>query len=140
MPRSNVTIAGASYPDVPAIEVPKTGGGTALFSDPSGVTATDSDVASGKMYLNSSGALRSGNLVTADAITVTLSSFSTLPQTVSNAAITADHEAVYLQAGTPSAMTGAWTVTTAAGSVTISGTISGSTTVKLVLVKSGTSI
>lgn len=29
----NVTIAGASFPDVPAIEVPKTGGGTASFWD-----------------------------------------------------------------------------------------------------------
>jgi len=29
----NVTIAGASYPNVPAIEVPKTGGGTATYID-----------------------------------------------------------------------------------------------------------
>jgi len=32
----NITIAGASYPNVPAIEVPKTGGGTARFLDPVG--------------------------------------------------------------------------------------------------------
>jgi hypothetical protein len=37
--------------------------------------------------------------------------------------------------GTPSAQTGDWTVTTDTDSVTISGTISGSTTVKLVLLE-----
>ena len=136
----NVTIAGASYTDVPGIEVPKTGGGTALFSDPSGVTAGDSDVALGKSYLNSSGALRTGTMVTADAITVNIASFNSLPQTVSDAAITADHIAVHCELGTPTAMTGDWTITTAAGSVTVSGTMTGSTTLQLVLVKSGASI
>ena len=29
----NVTIQGASYTDVPAVELPKTGGGTAVFTD-----------------------------------------------------------------------------------------------------------
>ena len=136
----NVTIAGASYPDVPAIEVPKTGGGTALFSDPSDVTAGDSDVALGKVYMNSAGELRSGALVVADAITVSIASFNSLPKTVSNAAITADHIATHLEVGTPTAQVGEWTVTTAAGSVTISGTISGSTTAQLVLVKSGATV
>ena len=32
----NVTIAGASYSSVPAIDVPQTGGGTARFYDVSG--------------------------------------------------------------------------------------------------------
>lgn len=32
----NVTIAGAQYSDVPAIDLPKTGGGTARFYDPQG--------------------------------------------------------------------------------------------------------
>ena len=32
----NVTIAGAQYRDVPAIDLPKTGGGTARFYDPQG--------------------------------------------------------------------------------------------------------
>ena len=32
----NVTIAGAQYSSVPAIDVPKTGGGTARFYDVSG--------------------------------------------------------------------------------------------------------
>lgn len=47
----NVTIAGASYSDVPAIEVPKTGGGTAAFFDTTIASnaASASDIASGKM-------------------------------------------------------------------------------------------
>lgn len=46
----NVTIAGASYTDVPSIVVPKTGGGTASFVDVSPTTAVASDVASGKVF------------------------------------------------------------------------------------------
>jgi len=107
----NVTIAGASYTDVPAINVPKTGGGTATFLD-----------------------------ITEQVITVNIASFNSLPQTVSDAAITADHVAVTCEPGTPTAQIGDWTVTTAAGSVTVSGTISGSTTLKLVLVRNGTTI
>ena len=44
----DVRINGADYPDVPAIDVPKTNGGTATFYDTSGDTATAADVASGK--------------------------------------------------------------------------------------------
>lgn len=51
----NVTIMGASYPDVPAVELPKTGGGTALFADPSVTTAQPEDVAAGKVFLNAQG-------------------------------------------------------------------------------------
>lgn len=56
----NITLLGASYSDVPAVELPKTGGGTAAFADPSGTTATASDVAQGKLFLNSSGILTTG--------------------------------------------------------------------------------
>ena len=56
----NVTIAGASYSDVPAINVPKTGGGTAIFSDPSVTTAVAADVASGKFFLAADGTLTAG--------------------------------------------------------------------------------
>ena len=44
----NVTIAGASYPDVPGIEVPKTGGGTAVFVDTSDANAAAGDIIKGK--------------------------------------------------------------------------------------------
>lgn len=54
-------------------------------------------------------------------------------RTISNAGITADMVVANAVIGTPSAQAGDWTVTTAAGSVTISGSISGSTTVTLYL-------
>lgn len=44
----NVTIAGASYPGVPSIEVPKTGGGTAVFIDTSDASAAAGDITKGK--------------------------------------------------------------------------------------------
>lgn len=56
----NITLLGASYSDVPAVELPKTGGGIATFADPSGTTATSSDVTQGKLFLNSSGILTTG--------------------------------------------------------------------------------
>ena len=44
----NVTIAGASYSDVPAILLPKTTSGTARFDDTSDADATAADILSGK--------------------------------------------------------------------------------------------
>jgi hypothetical protein len=54
--------------------------------------------------------------------------------TVTKAGMTARHKAVYAHLGTPSAQTADWTVTPAAGSYTISGSISGSTTLDIVFV------
>ena len=51
----NVTVAGASYSDVPSVQLPKTGGGTAIFLDTtiSSNAATASDILSGKLaYVN----------------------------------------------------------------------------------------
>ena len=56
----NITIMGASYSDVPAVQLPKTGGGTARFDDASITTATASDVASGKVFLAADGAITTG--------------------------------------------------------------------------------
>ena len=51
----NVTIQGASYSDVPAVELPKTGGGVATFTDVSDTTVSASDVPDGEVFYNSSG-------------------------------------------------------------------------------------
>ena len=56
----NITIMGASYSDVPAVQLPKTGGGTARFDDASVTTATASDVAQGKIFLASDGSITTG--------------------------------------------------------------------------------
>lgn len=66
---------------------------------------------------------------------LSISSVSALPTTVNAAEITADMVCkpgdCYLS--NPAAQTGEWTVTTAAGSVTVSGSISGTTDVVLYL-------
>lgn len=56
----NITIMGASYSAVPAVTLPKTGGGTARFDDATVTTATASDVASGKVFLASDGTITTG--------------------------------------------------------------------------------
>lgn len=56
----NITLLGASYSAVPAVTLPKTGGGTARFDDATVTTATASDVASGKVFLASDGTVTTG--------------------------------------------------------------------------------
>lgn len=51
----NITLLGANYPDVPSVNLPKTGGGTASFVDVTDTTADASDVASGKYFYASDG-------------------------------------------------------------------------------------
>ena len=51
----NIILMGASYSDVPAVTLPKTGGGTASFDDTTDANATAADIASGKTaYVNGS--------------------------------------------------------------------------------------
>lgn len=56
----NITLLGASYSAVPAVLLPKTGGGTARFDDATVTTATAADVASGKIFLASNGTITTG--------------------------------------------------------------------------------
>lgn len=56
----NITLMGASYAGVPAVILPKTGGGTARFDDASVTTATAADVASGRVFLASDGTITTG--------------------------------------------------------------------------------
>lgn len=69
----------------------------------------------------------------AKVLVISVPAFSSLPQTESDAGITADMVCVHAELGTPSAQTGTWTVTTSDGSVTVSGSINGSTSLKLYL-------
>ncbi len=56
----NITLLGASYSAVPAVTLPKTGGGTASFTDVSDTTAAASDVASGKYFYTAAGVKTQG--------------------------------------------------------------------------------
>lgn len=56
----NITLWGASYSAVPSVTLPKTGGGTASFTDVTDTTAAASDVASGKYFYTSSGVRTQG--------------------------------------------------------------------------------
>jgi hypothetical protein len=71
-----------------------------------------------------------------EVLQIDVASFSSLPQTVTNANIESDMVVVNSFLGNPPAQTGDWTVTTTNGSLTISGTISRSTTLTLYLMKS----
>ena len=56
----NITLLGASYSAVPAVNLPKTGGGTASFTDVTDTTAAASDVASGKYFYTAAGVRTQG--------------------------------------------------------------------------------
>ena len=71
-----------------------------------------------------------------DVLVVTKMAFTSLPQTITNSNITSDMVVVNSILGSPAAQTGDWTVTTSDGSLTVSGSISGSTTLTLYLAKS----
>lgn len=64
----NVTVAGASYPDVPSLLLPKTGGGSAAFFDVSDTTADIGDVAYGKTFHKADGSTASGQLPSASGV------------------------------------------------------------------------
>ena len=74
-------------------------------------------------------------LATYEPLHVSISSFSSFPKTVYNSAITSDMRVIDCVWGTPSSITDDVTWTTYNGSITLSGTISGSTTAELTLVK-----
>ena len=68
------------------------------------------------------------------ALHISVASFSSFPQTISNSAITAGMRVVNCVWGTPYAITSAVTWTTTDGSLTLSGNISGSTTAEIDLI------
>lgn len=66
-------------------------------------------------------------------LVINAASISSLPATLNNSLITSNHVVVNSYLSNPGAQTGDWTVTTSNGSLTISGDISGSTSVTLYL-------
>ena len=56
----NITLMGASYSAVPAVTLPKTGGGTASFTDVTDTTAAAADVATGKYFYTAAGVKTQG--------------------------------------------------------------------------------
>lgn len=56
----SITLWGATYSNVPAIELPKSPSGTATFTDVTDTTAAASDVATGKYFYTSAGVRTQG--------------------------------------------------------------------------------
>lgn len=65
MATSNVVIAGATYPDVPAVTLNKSGGGTASYVNISDTTATASDAVTSKNFYMADGTKVSGSITDA---------------------------------------------------------------------------
>lgn len=55
-----VIINGVTYQNVPEVDIPKSGGGTAKFYDTSGADATSSDLLTGKTAFGASGSISGG--------------------------------------------------------------------------------
>lgn len=55
-----ISLWGATYSNVPGVDLPTSPSGTARFTDVTPTTATDSDVASGKIYFKSDGTQSTG--------------------------------------------------------------------------------
>lgn len=73
------------------------------------------------------------NVHSLQTLVVNIPSFSSLPLTVTDARIEEDHIVMNSVLSNPSAQTGDWTVNTSNGSLTVSGSISGSTDLTLYL-------
>jgi len=134
----NITFLGATYNDVPAVDLPKSGGGMARFMDVTEAMQLVTSPTSGDILTtDANGQAQDSGVKIAElkALVIESSSFNSLPQTISNSAITSDHVVINSVLSNSSAQTGDWTVTTSSGSLSISGTISGSTTITLYLLK-----
>lgn len=66
----NITLCGADYSDVPSVELPKTGGGIASFTDVTDTTATEHDVANGKVFYSANGTLTVGDARVGESLVI----------------------------------------------------------------------
>lgn len=68
----NVVISGVTYSSVPEVNIPKSGGGTAKFVDPSGATLSGgNELRSGVKAVDASGTLITGSMAEKSAQTYT---------------------------------------------------------------------
>lgn len=81
----NVTIAGNSYPDVPAVNIPKTGGGLATFYDASGIDYAGSPTSGGNA--NMTNAILYGRVDSTSTSTVFTATVAGLTQLVDGTCI-----------------------------------------------------
>ena len=68
----NVIINGVTYQNVPEVDIPKSGGGTAKFFDTAGATAAAADILTGKTAYGSSGSV-SGSMANNGSTSGTIS-------------------------------------------------------------------
>lgn len=72
----NVVINNVTYQNVPEVDIPKSGGGTAKFTDISDTTAAAGDVLSGKYFYTSGGAKTQGSILTKTSSDLTASTLT----------------------------------------------------------------
>lgn len=71
----NVIINGVTYQNVPEVDIPKSGGGTAKFYDTAGATVSAGDLLTGKTAYGASGSV-SGNMANNGSTSGTISTKS----------------------------------------------------------------
>ena len=72
----SVVINGVTYSDVPQVQIPKSGSGTAIFYDVSDTTAAVGDVLSGKYFYKSDGTRTQGTIATKTSSDLTASTLT----------------------------------------------------------------
>ena len=77
----SVVINGVTYSDVPEVDIPKSGGGTAKFYDNSGADAAAADVLSGKKFGGPSG-LDTGSMANNGATSKTIDGLNATSVTI----------------------------------------------------------
>ena len=113
----NITFLGNNYSNVPAVNLPKTGGGTAKFTDISSTTAVEEDVTNGKIFFKADGTQGTG---TNSGGTVNLQEKTNITPTTSSQTITPDSGYVGLSSVQINAMPGGTAGTPTATKGTVS--------------------